>query len=100
MATTETQWYRVVSPIPLSVDYENGHSAAFGYGMLFEASPSLKDIRRLTKLSPKKIVNVGRPETGGFAMPTKPSTMPPDRVPEQKNNLPTGVHDLVQSWSR
>lgn len=89
-------WWKVVSSVPISIDYQNGHAATFGRGMVFEADIGLRDVKRLMRLSPKKIVATSKPKEGGFPAPTEPRSMPPAASPKKKITLPQGVHRIVR----
>jgi len=99
----KTTWYRVVSTRPISIDYQNGRATSLHYGCVFEADPNNKDVRRLSRLLPRPIVNLGPvpPADGsGIHMPGESSHMPANSSPKPKTTLPPGVADLVRSWER
>jgi len=103
---SKTEWYRVTSTTPISVDYQNGRAVSVHYGCVFEADPNLRDVRRMLRLLPRPIVCLGSVAPPASAKvrlmpaPGPAAHMPADSSPKPTINLPAGVHELVRTWER
>jgi len=93
----KTQWFKVISRIPIPVNHQNGSVHSLAYGAIFEADPNLPDVRRYMKFCPPRIVAVsGPPPKKGVPKPGPSLPVPSEQAPAGPKP-PPGVHDIVRS---
>ena len=98
-----TAWYRVISHTPIPFNFGNGTVISLPYGAMFEAEPTLGDVRRYqTRFMPPKVVPIGAPTADQRAnnivikKPGPSLPIPGEQLEAKKAPLPAGIHDVVK----